>query len=158
MNKSLLLYPLILIVFGLGMYIAVEQGSTLDASRNTHHAPRTTPPAMQPSSGVGPSASLLANLRQNFQDPLTRLFVQLILIVLAARVCGGLMRKAGQPAVIGEMIAGILLGPSLARLALARLLPNGLSRRPPSAPCGCSARLASACSCSSSGWSWTSPN
>ena len=113
MNKSLLLYPLILIIFGLGMYIAVEQGSTLDPAHSAEHATRDTLSAMQPSSGVGPSASLLANLRQNFQDPLTRLFVQLILIVLAARVCGGLMRKAGQPAVIGEMVAGILLGPSL---------------------------------------------
>jgi Kef-type K+ transport system membrane component KefB len=120
-NKSLLLYPLILLVFGVGMYVAVERGATLDparvtdhVSRITHHASPSPPPAMQPSSGVGPSASLLANLRQNFEDPLTRLFVQLILIVLAARVCGGLMRKAGQPAVIGEMIAGILLGPSLA--------------------------------------------
>ena len=113
MSKSLLLYPLILIVFGLGMFLAVERGSTLDPARNTQHATRTAPPAMQPSSGVGPSASLLANLRQNFEDPLTRLFVQLILIVLAARVCGALMRKAGQPAVMGEMIAGILLGPSL---------------------------------------------
>ena len=113
MSKSLLLYPLILIVFGLGMFLAVERGSKLDVSRFTFHVSRSATPAMQPSSGVGPSASLLANLRQNFEDPLTRLFVQLILIVLAARVCGALMRKAGQPAVIGEMIAGILLGPSL---------------------------------------------
>ncbi len=113
-NKSLLLYPLILLVFGLGMFIAIERGSTLDAPRSTLHAPLPPPAAMQPSSGLGPSASVLANLRQNFEDPLTRLFVQLILIVLAARVCGGLMRKAGQPAVIGEMVAGILLGPSLA--------------------------------------------
>jgi Kef-type K+ transport system membrane component KefB len=112
-NKSFLIYPLILILFGLGMFLAVERGSTLDAPRSTLHAPRNTPPALQPSSGIGPSASLLANLRQNFEDPLTRLFLQLILIVLAARVCGSLMRKAGQPAVIGEMIAGILLGPSL---------------------------------------------
>jgi Kef-type K+ transport system membrane component KefB len=113
MHKSLLLCVLILIAFGLGLFLVVEHGSTLDPPPSTQHAPQTTPPAMQPSSGVGPSASLLANLRQNFEDPLTRLFVQLILIVLATRVCGGLMRKAGQPAVIGEMIAGILLGPSL---------------------------------------------
>jgi Kef-type K+ transport system membrane component KefB len=106
-NKSVLLYPLILILFGLAMFAVVEHGSLLDA-------PRSSTPAMQPSSGVGPSASLLANLRQNFEDPLTRLFVQLILIVLAARVCGMLMHKVGQPPVIGEMIAGILLGPSLA--------------------------------------------
>jgi Kef-type K+ transport system membrane component KefB len=62
---------------------------------------------------VEPSASLLANLRQNLQDPLTRLFVQLILIVLVARICGAVAQQVGQPAVIGEMLAGILLGPSL---------------------------------------------
>ncbi len=113
MNKSFLLYPLILILFALGMFLAVERGSTLHAPRSTFHATSDPSPALQPSSGVGPSASLLANLRQNFEDPLTRLFVQLILIVLATRVCGSLMRRVGQPAVIGEMIAGILLGPSL---------------------------------------------
>ena len=113
MNRSLLVYPLILIVFGLAMFAVVEHGSKLNASRFTFHVSRPPSPALQPSTGVGPSASLLANLRQNFEDPLTRLFVQLILIVLAARVCGSLMHKAGQPAVIGEMIAGILLGPSL---------------------------------------------
>lgn len=64
-------------------------------------------------SGVEPSASLLANLRENMQDPLTRLFIQLILIVMAARLCGMLAVKIRQPAVIGEMVAGILLGPSL---------------------------------------------
>ena len=42
-NKSLLLYPLILIVFALGMFVAVKQGSTLDTSRNTQHATRCTP-------------------------------------------------------------------------------------------------------------------
>jgi Kef-type K+ transport system membrane component KefB len=112
-SKSFLLYPLILLAFALGMFIAIERGSVLNTPRNTQHATLPPPAALQPSTGVGPSASLLANLRQNFEDPLTRLFVQLILIVLAARVCGSLMRKAGQPAVIGEMIAGILLGPSL---------------------------------------------
>jgi Kef-type K+ transport system membrane component KefB len=63
--------------------------------------------------GVEPSPSLLANLRENFQDPLTRLFVQLILIVLVARLCGMWAVRIHQPAVIGEMVAGILLGPSL---------------------------------------------
>jgi Kef-type K+ transport system membrane component KefB len=38
--------------------------------------------------------------------------VQLILIVLVARICGAVAQHVGQPAVIGEMLAGILLGPS----------------------------------------------
>ena len=46
-------------------------------------------------------------------DPLSRLFVQLIVIIAASRVMGALFTRCGQPAVVGEMVAGILLGPSL---------------------------------------------
>ena len=112
MSKTLLIYPLLLICFGLGVFAAVQRGRKLEAPRASAET-QAVAPALAPASGVGPSASMLANLRQNFQDPLSRLFVQLILIVLAARICGMVARKAGQPAVIGEMVAGILLGPSL---------------------------------------------
>jgi Kef-type K+ transport system membrane component KefB len=53
-----------------------------------------------------------SDLASHAQRPLSRLFVQLILIVLAARAMGHLFARAGQPAVMGEMLAGILLGPS----------------------------------------------
>ncbi|HEX7652429.1 MAG TPA: cation:proton antiporter, partial [Verrucomicrobiae bacterium] len=62
---------------------------------------------------VGPSASLWENLQENLHDPLTQLFMQLILIILLARICGRVAAGLGQPAVVGEMVAGILLGPSL---------------------------------------------
>lgn len=39
--------------------------------------------------------------------------LQIIVIILAARILGLLFRKLHQPQVIGEMVAGILLGPSL---------------------------------------------
>jgi len=45
--------------------------------------------------------------------PLSLLLMQLIAVVGAARLVGGLFRKIGQPSVVGEMVAGILLGPSL---------------------------------------------
>ena len=41
------------------------------------------------------------------------LFLQLAVILLVCRACGFLMRRIGQPRIIGEMIAGIVLGPSL---------------------------------------------
>ena len=41
------------------------------------------------------------------------LLVQILVILLTARFMGWLFRKLRQPAVIGEIIAGILLGPSL---------------------------------------------
>ncbi len=44
---------------------------------------------------------------------LLTLIVQLIVILVAARLVGWLFRRAGQPQVVGEMTAGILLGPSV---------------------------------------------
>ena len=40
-------------------------------------------------------------------------FLQLSVILVACRACGFVMRLVGQPVVIGEMVAGVLLGPSL---------------------------------------------
>ena len=44
---------------------------------------------------------------------LTQVLLALIVIVIAARLLGAIFRRMNQPEVIGEMIAGILLGPSL---------------------------------------------
>lgn len=125
MNKPHFLYPLLLLIFGLGLYAIVERGRKLETVQDskTFGVPvaQTRAPAVAGNaskgpgvSGIDPSPSFFSALRENFQDPLPRLLIQLILIVLLARVCGTLARRAGQPAVIGEMIAGILLGPSLA--------------------------------------------
>ena len=46
-------------------------------------------------------------------DPLTRFLVQVAVIVTASRLVGLVTRRAGQPLVIAEIIAGIMLGPSL---------------------------------------------
>ena len=40
-------------------------------------------------------------------------FLQAGLIILACRLVGKLAQRIGQPQVVGEMIAGVLLGPSL---------------------------------------------
>lgn len=45
--------------------------------------------------------------------PLSLLLAQVIVIVLCARGCGLLLQRFGQPRVIGEILAGIVLGPSL---------------------------------------------
>ena len=46
-------------------------------------------------------------------SPLFTLLVQTVAIVAAARAVGAVSRRLGQPAVVGEMVAGLLLGPSL---------------------------------------------
>jgi Kef-type K+ transport system membrane component KefB len=111
--QRLLLYVLILAAFGLGISLTLEQGRKLKVPQSAIPSLASTAAGADSIPGVEPSASLVENLRENLQDPLTRLFVQLILIIVAARLCGALALTIGQPAVVGEMIAGILLGPSL---------------------------------------------
>jgi Kef-type K+ transport system membrane component KefB len=55
----------------------------------------------------------IASMNQNFDDPLAILLAQIVMIILVARVFGWVFKKIGQPTVIGEIIAGIVLGPSL---------------------------------------------
>ena len=46
------------------------------------------------------------------------LLLQLVVILVVARLCGVLLRRFGQPPVIGEMAAGIVLGPVVFGAAL----------------------------------------
>jgi Kef-type K+ transport system membrane component KefB len=57
--------------------------------------------------------SLQTELLRNLSSPLGSLVLQVVVILVSARVCGSLVRGLGQPRVIGEILAGILLGPSL---------------------------------------------
>jgi Kef-type K+ transport system membrane component KefB len=58
-------------------------------------------------------AGLWAQIVEHGRSPLARLIIQLVVIVVAARVCGMIAARIGQPPVIGEIAAGIVLGPSL---------------------------------------------
>jgi Kef-type K+ transport system membrane component KefB len=46
-------------------------------------------------------------------DPFARLLVALPVVLAACYLAGRVVRRAGQPEVIGEILAGVLLGPSL---------------------------------------------
>lgn len=54
----------------------------------------------------------------NLKHPLAILLLQIITIVIVARFFGWIFRKIGQPTVIGEIIAGIFLGPSVVGMYL----------------------------------------
>jgi Kef-type K+ transport system membrane component KefB len=55
----------------------------------------------------------LESLSHNFTYPLAILLLQIIAIILVARAFGFVCKKIGQPSVIGEIVAGIVLGPSV---------------------------------------------
>src|SRR4029453_2257515 len=118
MPKRLLIYAVTLLVFGAGIFAVLERGQRLETAR----AAAGPPAAAAPETATTPGA--LENLRH----PLPLLLLQLITIVLAARLFGALLQKIGQPPVIGEIVAAIVLGPSL----LGAVAPGvfGFSSRP----------------------------
>jgi Kef-type K+ transport system membrane component KefB len=102
--KNIAFYVL-LIGGALGLsYFIVIQGSKLQI-------PSLTSKAMELSDWGWASFSDATN--HNLVHPLAILLLQIITIILAAMALGYVFRKLRQPAVIGEIIAGIVLGPSL---------------------------------------------
>lgn len=69
------------------------------------------PSALLASASPGPVTAPLS------EHQLLVLLVQVFLLVGVARVLGAIMKRLGQPAVVGELLAGVVLGPSLLGLA-----------------------------------------
>ena len=101
--KNTLFYILVTGGFTTLMYWIVEQGKLLEVGRKI----------VSPSSTDTLFTQFLSSLFHNLQHPVALLLMQIITIVLVARIFGWIFRKIGQPTVIGEIIAGIALGPSL---------------------------------------------
>ncbi len=115
MNRTSLLYLLIVSIVGCGIFGVLQIGNRLTppAGAPAHHAAaevQATPGGTAPASMF---TTVGEGLRQNANDPLSRLFLQLLVIIAASRLGGWVFMRCGQPAVVGEMVAGILLGPSL---------------------------------------------
>ena len=95
------------------------------------------PPAAGTAAGGGgvaagsPAAGLPAAASRAAGDVLPHLLLALAVILVAARTVGLVFRRLGQPPVVGEVVAGILLGPSLlgrvSPAALAFLLPPAVA-------------------------------
>jgi Kef-type K+ transport system membrane component KefB len=101
MKRIFAIYAVVSAIFVLGVSATFYLGKDLFvALPAAHHAVTMTAPVW-------------SALLQNLHDPLSRLLVQFIVIIIAARIAGKVFVRLGQPAVIGEMTAGILLGPSL---------------------------------------------
>ncbi len=64
-------------------------------------------------SGNGHWEDFQTSMLSNLHHPLAILLAQIVTIIIVARFFGWIFRKIGQPSVIGEILAGIFLGPSL---------------------------------------------
>src|SRR5690606_25031230 len=69
-----------------------------ESGRRPHGSRPLLPDRRLPRAGIGVSPMLL-------------LLLQLVLVLASAKLCGAALRHVGQPPVIGEMAAGLVLGP-----------------------------------------------
>lgn len=85
------------------MYWFFIEGKTLEARENI----------ISKTSGGSTWDNFVDSFMVNLHHPLALLLIQIVTIILVARLFGWICMKMKQPSVIGEMIAGIALGPSL---------------------------------------------
>ncbi|MBO9152331.1 cation:proton antiporter [Chitinophaga sp. GCM10012297] len=111
MKRNHLLYPLIIGAFALFTWLIIAQGEKLPeraATPLTNAIVQPAPVAPPPAGG-----NVLTELLHHAQHPLAILLMQIIVVLCVSRIFGYLARKIKQPAVVGEIVAGIVLGPSL---------------------------------------------
>ncbi|CAM3058248.1 cation:proton antiporter [Chryseobacterium flavum] len=102
--KNLIFYISTIAFFSCLMYWFFVEGKTLEIGEN-----------------ITPGKTTGSTMWENFTDsfltnlhhPLALLLAQIVTIILVAKLFGWICIKLKQPSVIGEMIAGIVLGPSL---------------------------------------------
>lgn len=102
--KNIVFYIIIIGFFVLIIYGIVIKGNDLEPSFAEISTRVTDSPIWQ---------VFISSVKSNFSHPLAILLLQVSLIILIARLFGWLCKKIGQPSVIGEILAGIFIGPSI---------------------------------------------
>jgi Kef-type K+ transport system membrane component KefB len=110
-----------LLFFGAGIWFVLVYGA------RKHSSPPSAPTQISDMrAGTTDSSSVAASfakvLRGNLRNPLSILLLQLAVIIIAARFFGMLFLKIDQPRVMGEIVAGIVLGPSVLGLLAPRTM------------------------------------
>lgn len=107
--RNLLFYTLTLLVFSVLIYFVIRQGHFLEQTE-----------LIKQVSATGTLTQIWTTYKHNLSNSLAILLLQIVAIILVARFFGMLFKKMNQPSVIGEIIAGVMLGPSF----LGRFFPD----------------------------------
>ncbi|MES2864439.1 MAG: cation:proton antiporter [Bacteroidota bacterium] len=100
--KNSFFYVIIVGIFSALIYWTIKNGKLLEK-----------PDVLKVvSTGKSNYQDFLESLHHNVTHPLAILLAQIVTIILVARFFGLICKKIGQPSVVGEIIAGIILGPS----------------------------------------------
>jgi Kef-type K+ transport system membrane component KefB len=103
--KSVIFYILLIGSFLALMYYIVQAGKSMETGTHSISQVRV--------GEIDFPAMFRETMSHHMTHPLAILLLQIIVIIITARMFGYLFNKIGQPTVIGEVVAGIFLGPSL---------------------------------------------
>lgn len=101
--RNLLFYVFTISLFSGLMYFIIVHGKTLEIGKVTFKKVVNSTSSWE---------QFIDTYQQNITSPLAILLLQIITIIVVARAFGYLCKKIKQPTVIGEIAAGIFLGPS----------------------------------------------
>jgi Kef-type K+ transport system membrane component KefB len=102
--RNVLFYAITIGVFSALLYFFIRQGTLLESSDKL---------VQNPQNGASSWEQFIDTFGHNLTHPLATLLLQIITIIIVARIFGLICKSIGQPTVIGEIAAGIFLGPSL---------------------------------------------
>ncbi len=125
MKKNLLIYLVVLVISGACIYLILLSGSHLESGSPAlrEYQGHSDTAGSQSRQKENTITSIGEVLHEHLREPISILLLQVIVILIVSRAVSLLFHKIGQPSVIGEMVAGLLLGPSL----LGMLFPNVMS-------------------------------
>lgn len=104
--KTWLFYGTMLILFIIFTYVLFQKADKFEVNTAAHVT-------VQQESIQSSFDSFKTALFYNIGEPAAMLLLQIIAILIVSRIFGFFFVKLGQPTVIGEILAGIVLGPSL---------------------------------------------
>ncbi|NVO20668.1 MAG: cation:proton antiporter [Bacteroidetes bacterium] len=114
LSRNSIFYILSISIFVVLMWFVLGQGKKLESSLSSFHSSVITGKVINanPEQSKSTWIELKASVSQSFHHPVSILLLQIVVIILVSRLFGFFFQKIGQPTVIGEVLAGIMLGPS----------------------------------------------
>ena len=113
-TNSYLLYIGLILLFGASMYLIIHEGQSRQIVTDA------TDRANAPRNLVEGFGVFLQLVSEHIHSSFGLLLLQIVIILITCRIVGLLFKRIGQPMVVGEILAGIILGPSV----LGRFAPD----------------------------------
>jgi Kef-type K+ transport system membrane component KefB len=105
--KSFVFYVAMIVIFGSLMYLVAKKGEN-------HQVNEAITSNYETPTNLGEGFGIFSDLLiEHIQSPFAILLLQVIVILACCRIFSEIFRLFRQPTVIGEILAGIVLGPSI---------------------------------------------